>query len=279
VHLPEVGALWDEADLVIGVGSDFDGMMTQNWRQPAPPRLLNVNVEAIRNYRPDVTLRGDARAVVSALAAAVPARPDTGVASRVAELNDLVRKAVEADEPRAAPLLEALEGHRVVADMCVAGYWVGGFGRFTRPRALAYPVGWGTLGFGFPAALGAAVTGRVVAVCGDGGFLFAVGDLATAAQEDLPVTVVLVDDGGYGMLRHDQARSGHEPFGVDLRSPDFVALAGSFGVEASVVDGFGDGFRARLEDYAARSGPNVLVVRAPALKPPVNTSPRWYRSG
>ncbi|MCE6994010.1 thiamine pyrophosphate-binding protein [Saccharothrix sp. S26] len=277
VHLPEVGALWDEADLVIGVGSDFDGMMTQNWRQPAPPRLLNVNVEAIRNYRPDVTLRGDARGVVSALAAAVPARPDGGVAERVAELNGLVRKAVEADEPRAVPLLEALEGHRVVADMCVAGYWVGGFGRITRPRALAYPVGWGTLGFGFPAALGAAVTGRVVAVCGDGGFLFAVGDLATAAQERLPVTVVLVDDGGYGMLRHDQVRAGHEPFGVDLRSPDFVALAGSFGVEASVVDGFGARFRARLDEYAARSGPNVLVVRGEALKPPVTTSPRWYR--
>ncbi|MEU4744194.1 thiamine pyrophosphate-dependent enzyme, partial [Actinosynnema sp. NPDC023658] len=151
------------------------------------------------------------------------------------------------------------------------------FGRIGTPRGLAYPVGWGTLGFGFPAALGAALAGRVVAVCGDGGFLFACGDLATAAQEQLPVTVVLVDDGGYGMLRHDQRRAGHEPFGVDLRSPDFVALARSFGVEASEVDGFGEAFRQRLDEYAGRSGPNVLVVRGPALKPPVTTSPRWYR--
>jgi acetolactate synthase-1/2/3 large subunit len=160
--------------------------------------------------------------------------------------------------------------------MCVAGYWVGGFGRFTRPRDLAYPVGWGTLGFGFPAALGAALTGRVVAVCGDGGFLFACGDLATAAQERLPVTVVLVDDGGYGMLRHDQVTGGREPFGVDLANPDFVALARSFGVEASAVDGFGPAFRARLDEYTRRDGPNVLVVRE-ALKPPPTTSPRWYR--
>jgi acetolactate synthase-1/2/3 large subunit len=79
------------------------------------------------------------------------------------------------------------------------------------------------------------------------------------------------------MLRHDQVRAGHEPFGVDLRSPDFVALAGSFGVEASAVDGFGEAFRERLAEYVRRSGPNVLVVRATALKPPVNTSPRWYR--
>ncbi|XVS62877.1 hypothetical protein ACQPYE_32150 [Actinosynnema sp. CA-299493] len=80
-------------------------------------------------------------------------------------------------------------------------------------------------------------------------------------------------------VRHDQARSGHEPFGVDLRSPDFVAPARGSGAEASAVDGFGDGFRSRLDDCAARSGPNVLVVRAAALEPPVTTSPRWYRRG
>ncbi|MEU6150124.1 thiamine pyrophosphate-binding protein [Actinosynnema sp. NPDC047251] len=275
VHLPEVGALWDEADLVIGIGSDFDGMMTQNWLQPPRP-LLSVNVDASRNYPAAAALRGDARVVTEALARALPRRPTRRAADRVAELNAAVRAAVLADEPQAVPLLDALEGHRVVADMCVAGYWVGGFQRVTRPRGLAYPVGWGTLGFGFPAALGAALTGRVVAVCGDGGFLFACGDLATARQERLPVTVVLVDDGGYGMLRYDQERAGHPAHGVDLETPDFVALAGSFGVEASEVDGFGGGFAARLAEFTAQDGPNVLVVRA-RLKPPVNTSPRWYR--
>ncbi len=276
VHLPEVGALWDDADLVIGIGSDFDGMMTQNWRQPPPARLLSINVDTIRNYPPDVTLRGDARVVTEALVRALAPRSPNGTAARVAELNGVVRDAVLADEPQALPLLDALEGHRVVADMCVAGYWVGGFGRVTRPRGLAYPVGWGTLGFGFPAALGAAVAGRVVAVCGDGGFLFACGDLATARQEDLPVTVVLVDDGGYGMLRYDQANAGHPPHGVDLHTPDFVALARSFGVESSEVDGFGAEFARRLAEYTSQDGPNVLVVRA-ELKPPLNTSPRWYR--
>ncbi|MEV0680631.1 thiamine pyrophosphate-binding protein [Actinosynnema sp. NPDC050436] len=275
VHLPEVGALWDDADLVIGIGSDFDGMMTQNWSQPPRP-LLAVNVEPTRNYPPDVALRGDARVVTDALARALPRRTTRRAARRVAELNAVVRAAVLDDEPQAAALLDALEGHRVVADMCVAGYWVGGFQRVTRPRGLAYPVGWGTLGFGFPAALGAALTGRVVAVCGDGGFLFACGDLATARQERLPVTVVLVDDGGYGMLRYDQAGAGHPAHGVDLVGPDFVALARSFGVEASEVDGFGGAFPDRLAEFTGRDGPNVIVVRA-ALRPPVTTSPRWYR--
>ncbi|NUT99640.1 MAG: thiamine pyrophosphate-binding protein [Saccharothrix sp.] len=276
VHLPEIGALWDEADLVIGIGTDFDGMMTQNWLQPPPPRLLSINVDTVRNYQPDVTLRGDARVVTTALARALEPRPANGTAQRVADLGEIARKAVEADEPRVTTLLDALEGHRVVADMCVAGYWIGGFHRVTAPRHLAYPVGWGTLGFGFPAALGAALAGRTVAVCGDGGFLFACGDLATAAQERLPVTVVLVDDGGYGMLRYDQVQAGHPTHGVDLHTPDFEVLARSFGVESSTVDGFGDRFTRKLHEYTNAEGPNVLVVKA-ELKPPVNTSPRWYR--
>ena len=130
----------------------------------------------------------------------------------------------------------------VVADMCVAGYWYGGYGRVAQPRGLAYPVGWGTLGFGFPAALGAALSGRpTVAVVGDGGFLFGCGDLATAAQERLPVTVVLVDDGGYGMLRYDFVKDGEVPVGTELEPPDFVALAA--GVPRARAGGRGRGAR------------------------------------
>lgn len=287
VHLPEVGRLWDEADVVVAVGTDFDGMMTQNWAMPAPQRLVSVNVDradASKNYRPDVLLAGDARRVLARLVAALPEREiDSDLAERLAALNAEVRKAVLAEEPQAAQLLDVLDAVLppdavLVADMCIPGYWLGGFHRVRRPRGFAYPVGWGTLGFSFPAALGAALggTGRAVSVCGDGGFLFACGELATAAQERLPVTVVLVDDGGYGMLRFDQANAGHPYFGVDLHTPDFVALARAFGVDAAVVDGFGSEFAVRLTEFVAADGPNVLVVRA-ALTPPPTTSPRWYR--
>ncbi len=129
----------------------------------------------------------------------------------------------------------------VVVDMCIPGYWIGGYRRVPLPRKLAYPLGWGTLGFGFPASLGAAVAGAGPAVCvtGDGGFMYACGELATVVQERIPVTIVLVDDGGYGMLRFDQRRAGDEPFGVDLARPDFVALAASFGLPAFRSTGLG----------------------------------------
>jgi acetolactate synthase-1/2/3 large subunit len=96
------------------------------------------------------------------------------------------------------------------------------------------------------------------------------------AQEALPVTVIVTDDGGYGMLRFDQVEAGAEPFGVDLHTPDFVALAKSFGVPASRINGFGNDFRRGLSETLRTEGPSVLVVEA-HLRPPPNTSPRWYR--
>jgi acetolactate synthase-1/2/3 large subunit len=113
-------------------------------------------------------------------------------------------------------------------------------------------------------------------VTGDGGFLFACGELATVAQDEIPLTIVLVDDRGYGMLRFDQARAGDEPFGVDLVQPDFEALARSFGIAAGTIDGFGPAFEAALRDSVAAAEPRMIVVRA-ALAPPPTTSPRWYR--
>ena len=274
VHAPPVGKLWDDADLVIAIGTDFDGMMTQNWLQPKPRNLVAVNIdkaEANKNYPADVTIEGDAAAVTAALATGVAGKD---AAVDVEAVNAEVRALAEADSSEAVQLLRALEGTdaTIVADMCIPGYWIGGFHHVTKPRGLAYPVGWGTLGFGFPAALGAAVAGRTIAVVGDGGFLFACGDLATLKQEGLPLTIVLVDDGGYGMLRYDQQVANHAISGVDLTRPDFAKLAESFGIPAVTLDGF-DGLRDAL---ASAAGPGMIVVNA-GLKPPINTSPRWYR--
>jgi acetolactate synthase-1/2/3 large subunit len=139
-------------------------------------------------------------------------------------------------------------------------------------------MGWGTLGFGFPASLGAALAGAGPTVCvsGDGGFLFACGELATVIEAKASLTIVLVDDGGYGMLRFDQEHAGDAPFGVDLVAPDFEALARSFGMQAVTVDGFRADFEEALRRSIVSKEPEMIVVRA-ALKPPPTTSPRWYR--
>ena len=287
VHAPEVGALWDEADVVLAVGTDFDGMMTQNWLMPAPPVMIAVNVDAAdanKNYPCDVTLVGDAAAVLADLRPRVTPRP--GIAElehRLGSIASAVARSVAAEDPQAAALLEIMQRVLpaeavVVADMCIPGYWLAGYRRVALARKFAYPVGWGTLGFAFPASLGAALAGAGPTICvtGDGGFLFACGELATAVDAGIPVTIVLVDDGGYGMLRFDQLHAGDEPFGVDLARPDFAALATSFGVPATTVEGFGAGFESALARSVATGGPQMIVVNA-KLTPPPTTSTRWYR--
>jgi acetolactate synthase-1/2/3 large subunit len=139
-------------------------------------------------------------------------------------------------------------------------------------------MGWGTLGYAFPAALGAAIAGPALSVSGDGGFLFACGELATAKQERLPLTAVVVDDGGYGMLRFDQRHSGTETYGVDLATPDFTRLADAFGIRATAVDGLAEDFGTALAAHLADPEPSLLLARA-SLTPPPTTSPRWHRQG
>jgi thiamine pyrophosphate-dependent acetolactate synthase large subunit-like protein len=289
VHAPEVGAMWDEADVVLAVGTDFDGTNTQNWKMPAPPTLIAVNVdetEASKNYAADVALIGDARAVLEQLIPRVEPRAGLDeLERRLDRIGAEVAAWVRDDEPAAADLLEVIERALpddavVVTDMCIPGYWLGGYWQVPAPRKLGYPLGWGTLGFGFPASLGAALAGAgpTVCVCGDGGFMYACGELATVIQERIPVTIVLVDDGGYGMLRFDQLLAGEEPFGVDLLTPDFGALAGSFGLASTRVEGFGPEFEQALRDSVAAGEPRMILVRA-SLKPPPTTSPRWYRKG
>jgi acetolactate synthase-1/2/3 large subunit len=118
----------------------------------------------------------------------------------------------------------------------------------------------------------------VVALAGDGGFLYAPGELATVAQERIPLTLVIVDDGGYGMLRYDQDVTGAGRYGVDLVTPDFAALARAFGIRAQEVEGLDDEFGEALAEHVLDEEPSVLVTTTPEpLIPPPNTSPNWYR--
>lgn len=284
-HVPEAGELWDQADVVVAVGTEFDGMMTQNWRMPAPPRLIAVNVDAqaaAKAYPPTVTLVGDAAAILERLLPELgdPTPPWAGdlAARRVRTLDRLA----EEDEV-SARFLRSLAAAvpsdaTVVCDMCIPGYWIGGFHPVERPRALAYPVGWGTLGFGFPASLGAALAGAgpTLCVCGDGGFMFACGELATAVQERIPVCVLLVDDGGYGMLRYDQVQAQEALGGTELLTPDWSALARAFGLEAERIDDPGEPLVEALRRRLGAPEPSLIVLDA-AMLPPPTTSPRWYR--
>jgi acetolactate synthase-1/2/3 large subunit len=284
-HLPAVGELWEEAGVVIAIGSDLDGMNTMNWRLPRPANLIAINIDAAdasKNYVPDVVVEGDAAVGARALAAGLaPSTAD--VWADLTTTRRRARGALRGDHPLEIQFLETFArvvpgDVIVVADMCIPGYWLAGMHQPAAPRRFQYPMGWGTLGYAFPAAIGAAVAGPTLSVSGDGGFLFACGELATAKQEGLPLTAVVVDDGGYGMLRFDQRHSGAETYGVDLATPDFTRLADAFGIRTTMVEGLSEDFGSALASHLADPEPTLLVARA-ALTPPPTTSPRWHRQG
>jgi acetolactate synthase-1/2/3 large subunit len=285
-HVEPAGALWDDADLVLAIGSDLDGVQTQNFAMPQPPALVAVNLDpedAAKNYRVDLMLEGDAAQVSAGLAERLDGATDLADISD--RLHGVRAAACSSLDGRALRFLDAIhfalpDESVLVADMCIPGYWLAGFHTPAAPRRLQIPLGWGTLGYAFPAAMGAALAGAgpAVAVVGDGGFLFACGELATIAQERIPLTTVIVDDGGYGMLRYDQDVHGDERYGVDLHTPDFAAMAAAFGIPAETVDGLEDEFGEALARHVLQDEPSVLVARTPEpLVPPPNTSPNWYR--
>jgi thiamine pyrophosphate-dependent acetolactate synthase large subunit-like protein len=268
--------------VLLAVGGDLDGMNTSNWTMPRPPRLVTIDPTHPRDapeWPPDAAVAGRLGETLRGLRDRLPARPawaPGGLRERVHN-----RLAADPATAEAMALVRAVEAARtpdtvLVCDMAVAGYWVGGYASAPAPRRLAYPVGWGTLGFGLPAAIGPAAAGHpVIAICGDGGLAMALGELGTLVQERLPVTVLVVDDLGYGMLRYDQARNGDPAVGVDLVTPDFVRLAGAFGLQATGVRSVREGLGEALAKGVASGGPHLVHVSA-RLTPPRTTSPRWH---
>jgi thiamine pyrophosphate-dependent acetolactate synthase large subunit-like protein len=284
-HEPEVAAYVEEADLMLAVGTAFDGQMTRNWSMPRPPALVSINVDEsdlVSNYQPDVGVLGDARLVLTGLLGRLQARESDVSALEALRSATWARLRDDAAGGPALAFLDAVDaavdgaGATVVVDMAIPGYWYGGYGRVAGPRRLQYPIGWGTLGYALPAAVGAgaARVGPVLAICGDGGFMYAVGELAVLRQESLPVTLLVVDDGGYGMLRYDQDRAGDPHRGVDLLRPDLGALASSFGIPVVTLDGI-EGLKTALAAALASGGPRMVVLEL-ALTPPRTTSPRWH---
>lgn len=286
IHEPEIHQIASEADLLLVLGSDFDGMNTRNWQMPVPAQVIAINhsLEPVSTNLPGAHVVFAALKDLPQLTSMIEkkskwvAQPhDAGLAMRVRLATDEratigmgIVNEIEKSWPAEA---------NVVCDMTTAGYWYAGYGEQPRPRRLAYPVGWGTLGFGFPAAIGAAFDAPTLSICGDGGIMFALGELATLVQEHIPMTLFIVDDGGYGMLRFDQQVFGHAERGVDLVTPDWAILAASFGISFTnieSVDQLGEAL-AVGHDRNITGHPHMIVLNA-TIHPPRTTSPRWRES-
>ena len=186
--------------------------------------------------------------------------------SPAARLREVRAEACRALDPRALRFLDAVsyampEDAHLVCDMCIPGYWLGGFHRTPAPRGLSYPLGWGTLGCAFPQGLGAALGARgpAVSISGDGGFLMNSQELETAKRIGANITVVIWRDDGYGLIDWKQRNEFGRPFAVEFGNPDFVAYAESFGL-AGFRPATADDLYPTLMRALEVDGPSVVEV-------------------
>ncbi len=264
----------DAVDVVLVVGSEL-GQSDVYLRALAPtgnvvrldidPGMADVNVTS------DVYLDGDAAAALHHLDQRLghqlgdPRRP---VAAWVAELRDAAVAETAGAGRRWLPWLEelqtVLDDDVVLATdnaMCV---YYGAIPNLTvrSPGSVLFPTGFGTLGFAVPVAIGAALAApdrQVVGISGDGGLLFTVTELATAAAERLPIVIVVFDNEGYGEIRNEMLARGETPSAVSAPPRDLVLLAQALGAHAVRVT---DPAALATEVAAGRThpGPTVIVV-------------------
>jgi acetolactate synthase I/II/III large subunit len=242
VTLPLGRELWGEADVVLAVGTRLFSAFTQ-WGIDRALAIIRIDAnpeEAERYTRPAAALIGDAKPILRRLAELLPAQRR---ASRHAELEDRQAK-LRARLAKLAPQAGFLEAIRAelpedgifVDEVTQIGFAARLLFPVYRPRTFLSPGYQDNLGWGFATALGAAHARRdvpVVSIAGDGGFLFASNELATAMHHRIALTVVVFNDGAFGNVRRIQEEQyGNRVIACDLSNPDFVRYAQSFGAEA-----------------------------------------------
>ena len=245
---PAARAFLAESDLMLAVGTRFTEEETDRWGLCLPDSLIHIDIdpeEIDRNYPATVGVVGDARAALQLINTQLQdlGRQDNGSAAGIAKLRQKIWRYCQARAPEGVELVQTLRKALprdtiIVSDLTVAAYWCRRLLDIYEPRTNIYPWGFCTLGFGLPAAIGAKVARPdrpVVVLCGDGGFLFNCQELAVAAQFDVPIVALVFNDSAYGVLKPQQMARYGQAHAVDLVNPDFVALAGAFGVDGCRV--------------------------------------------
>nr|WP_246869615.1 thiamine pyrophosphate-binding protein [Priestia megaterium] len=272
--------LLKNSDLLISIGVRFRGNETANWKVPVPKEHISIDADwqAInRNYEATYGLVGDAKQILQGLNQALSQKsivPDPAYLDEVQSVREELRTQLRAT---LGPYEQILDGMRnvlpentiLVRDVTVqANVWGSRLFEIYQPRTSIHASG-GGIGQGLPTAIGAQMAFKdrpVVLMAGDGGFMVNVGEMATAAQEKLPLIVVLFDDAGYGVLRNIQSAAYGRQVAVDLMSPDFVLLAQSMGFDASRI-GSATEFVTELEKAVAGKKPTMIVVDMEAVGP------------
>jgi acetolactate synthase I/II/III large subunit len=271
--------LWGKTDAVLAVGTRLQ-VPLQQWGTDATLKVIRIDAdpdELDRIQRPTVGITGDAQMALRLLLDALPAynRQRAPIADEIADLRAEQRAMAAVLQPQIDYLdairAELPEDGIFVDELTQLGYAARIQFPVYRPRTFISPGYQGTLGWGVAAAIGVKVArpdAPVLAVTGDGGFLFNAQELATAVQHRIPIVIVLVNDGAYGNVRRIQSESfGNRLIASDLRNPDFQRFVESFGALALRARDAAE-LRAALRTAFKAEVPAVVEVPAGSMPDP-----------
>lgn len=276
--LPPVRKLIAAADVVLAVGTelgetDYDVLFDGGFEVGG--RLIRIDIDPQqlqRNLPADIAICADAGIALQALAAAL-----AGLSHPQGQDSPGSQRAAAARRELKANWLPTWSGqHKVLQlvqellpDVIVAGdstqpvYCGNHLYDATRPRSwFNSTTGYGTLGYGLPAAIGArlaAPSRPVVCLIGDGGIQFTLSELGAAVEAGAPIIVLLWNNHGYGEIKRYMTHRDIKPIGVDIHTPDFLQLARAFGCDAARADSFTD-LEQLLLAAARRSQPSVIEI-------------------
>ena len=280
VTLPLGRDLWGEADAVLAVGTRLLWPIT-HWGIDRKLAIIRVDAdrrEHARLHKPAVALTGDAKPILNALITELPAH-NRKRASRQVELTGR-QASWRKRMAKLTPQIEFLEAIRAelpedgmfVDEVTQIGFAARLLFPVYKPRTFLSPGYQDPLGWGFATALGAAHARPnvpVVAIAGDGGFLFTATELATAMHHNIPLVTIVFNDNAFGNVRRIQReRYGNRLIGSNLTNPDFVAFAKSFGAEAVCTHTPAELRIALRRAIGRRDGPSVIEVPVGAMPSP-----------
>ncbi|MGQ9498260.1 MAG: biosynthetic-type acetolactate synthase large subunit [Desulfotomaculales bacterium] len=236
-------------DLLIAIGARFDDRVTGKVESFAPEaRVIHIDIDAAeigKNVGVDVPIVGDVKVVLRQILDILDPRNDPTWQEKVAQLKKEYPLGYKENglKPQAVvrSIYEVTEGKaRIATEVGQNQMWAAQFYTFTRPRTFISSGGLGTMGFGFPAAIGVQVAcpgETVFDIAGDGSIQMNIQELATAVNYELPVNVAILNNGYLGMVRQWQELFYNRRYAyTELLNPDFVKLAEAYGAEGILVE-------------------------------------------
>ena len=276
-HPLSLGSLWLRNDSVAGENSSHDLVLAVGTRLAFPTwlggqQVIQIDVddaELGRNYDNTFGVQGDARVSLEVLLNEVskltPARPDRSadVAAERAQREES-RITVEPQQSFLAAVRSAMPDDGIlIAGMTQLGYYSRAYFPVYEPRTFITSSYSGNLGYAYPTALGAKVAQpdkAVVALSGDGGFLYNSQEMATAVQYGINAVVVVFNDSAYGnVLRDQRNRFSGRTIGAELQNPDFMKLADAYGMNGVRAE-TPEGLEVALRQCLAHDGPSLIEV-------------------